>query len=140
MNRKRILRSWWLWAAVLLFCFLVLPTLLSGGSDYHGVDTSNIWDTAASTQINTTAATTITLSGVTTATAGALLVGGVGINSGGYAVTPPTGFTEEWESTGAQVAEAAHKAAPTAGATGSLTFTLGGSRAGSGWIRALRPA
>jgi cell division protease FtsH len=40
MNRKRILRSWWLWAIVILFCFLVLPSLLSGGSGYHGVDTS----------------------------------------------------------------------------------------------------
>ena len=46
MNRKRILRSWWLWAAVILFGFFVLPGLLSGGSDYHGVDTS-----AALTQI-----------------------------------------------------------------------------------------
>jgi cell division protease FtsH len=39
MNRRRILRSWWLWAAVILFAFLVLPGLLSGGSGYHGVNT-----------------------------------------------------------------------------------------------------
>ncbi|MEY2456450.1 MAG: cell division protease FtsH, partial [Acidimicrobiaceae bacterium] len=41
MNRKRIVRSWWLWAAVILFGFLVLPSLLSGGSSYHGVNTSD---------------------------------------------------------------------------------------------------
>ncbi|MDT4935174.1 MAG: cell division protease FtsH, partial [Pseudonocardiales bacterium] len=41
MNRKRILRSWWLWAAVILFGFLVLPSLLSGGSTYHSVNTSD---------------------------------------------------------------------------------------------------
>ena len=41
MNRKRILRSWWLWAVVILFGFLVLPGLLSGGSGYHGVNTSD---------------------------------------------------------------------------------------------------
>ena len=41
MNRKRILRSWWLWAIVVLFAFLVLPSLLSGGSGYHGVSTSD---------------------------------------------------------------------------------------------------
>ncbi len=41
MNRKRILRSWWLWATLILFLFLVLPGLLSGGSDYHGVSTSD---------------------------------------------------------------------------------------------------
>ena len=35
MNRKRILRSWWLWAIVILFAFLVLPSLLSSSSDYH---------------------------------------------------------------------------------------------------------
>src|SRR6201986_4385139 len=40
MNRKRILRSWWLWAAVILFAFLILPNLLSSGSGYHSVDTS----------------------------------------------------------------------------------------------------
>jgi cell division protease FtsH len=41
MNRKRILRSWWLWAAVVLFGIFVLPSLLSSGSSYHGVDTSD---------------------------------------------------------------------------------------------------
>jgi cell division protease FtsH len=40
MNRKRILRSWWLWAVVGLIGFLVLPSLLSSSSSYHGVDTS----------------------------------------------------------------------------------------------------
>jgi cell division protease FtsH len=39
MNRKRILRSWWLWAAVALFAILILPNLLSSGSGYHGVNT-----------------------------------------------------------------------------------------------------
>jgi cell division protease FtsH len=41
MNRKRILRSWWLWAIVILFCFLVLPGIISGNSSYHGVSTSD---------------------------------------------------------------------------------------------------
>ena len=41
MNRRRILRSWWLWALVILFCFIVLPSLLSSGSTYHGVNTSD---------------------------------------------------------------------------------------------------
>jgi cell division protease FtsH len=41
MNRKRILRSWWLWAAVILFAFLILPNLLSSGSGYHGVSTGD---------------------------------------------------------------------------------------------------
>jgi cell division protease FtsH len=40
MNRKRILRSWWLWGLLVLFVIFVLPSLLSGGSDYHAVTTS----------------------------------------------------------------------------------------------------
>ena len=112
----------------------------AGVTDYHGVNTTSPWDTSASTTVNTTAATTVVVPGITTATDGALVIGGVGLNSGGYAVTPPTGFTEEWESTGAQVAESAHKSMTTAGATGDATFKLGGSRAAAAWIRALRPA
>jgi cell division protease FtsH len=41
MNRKRILRSWWLWGLLVLFVIFVLPSLLSGGSGYHGVSTSD---------------------------------------------------------------------------------------------------
>ncbi|MDT4972245.1 MAG: cell division protease FtsH, partial [Pseudonocardiales bacterium] len=41
MNRKRILRSWWLWAALILVGFLVVPNLLSSGSPYHKVSTSD---------------------------------------------------------------------------------------------------
>ncbi len=41
MNRKRILRSWWLWAAVIVFGVLVLPSLLSSGDPYHSVGTSD---------------------------------------------------------------------------------------------------
>ncbi|MEP7021172.1 MAG: ATP-dependent metallopeptidase FtsH/Yme1/Tma family protein, partial [Pseudonocardiales bacterium] len=41
MKSKRILRSWWLWAALILVGFLVVPSLLSGGSPYHKVSTSD---------------------------------------------------------------------------------------------------
>jgi cell division protease FtsH len=40
MNRKRVLRSWWLWAALILVGFLVVPNLLSSGSSYTKVSTS----------------------------------------------------------------------------------------------------
>ncbi|TAM92405.1 MAG: ATP-dependent metallopeptidase FtsH/Yme1/Tma family protein [Jatrophihabitans sp.] len=40
MNRKRLTRSWWLWAALILLVLFVFPSLLSGGSSYHGVATS----------------------------------------------------------------------------------------------------
>jgi len=41
MNRKRILRSWWLWAALILLAFVLLPSLLSNASPYHSVGTSD---------------------------------------------------------------------------------------------------
>jgi cell division protease FtsH len=41
MNRKRILRSWWLWGLVVLFVIFVLPGLLSTSGSYHGVSTSD---------------------------------------------------------------------------------------------------
>ncbi|MDT4911432.1 MAG: cell division protease FtsH, partial [Pseudonocardiales bacterium] len=40
MNRKRLLKSWWLWGLLVLFVIFFLPSLLSGGSGYHGVGTS----------------------------------------------------------------------------------------------------
>src|SRR5438105_14632474 len=48
MNRKRIVRSWWLWGLLVLFVIFVLPSVLSGGNGYHGVSTSE-----ALTQIRT---------------------------------------------------------------------------------------
>jgi len=41
MNRKRLVRSWWLWGLLALFLIFVLPNLLSSGSGYHGVSTSD---------------------------------------------------------------------------------------------------
>jgi cell division protease FtsH len=41
MNRKRLLRSWWLWGLLALFLIFVLPNLVSGGSGYHSVNTSD---------------------------------------------------------------------------------------------------
>ncbi|HVU91098.1 MAG TPA: ATP-dependent zinc metalloprotease FtsH [Jatrophihabitans sp.] len=41
MNRKRLVRSWWLWGLLALFLIFVLPNLLSSGSGYHGVGTSD---------------------------------------------------------------------------------------------------
>jgi cell division protease FtsH len=42
MNRKKILRSWWLWSAVVLFGFFFLPSILSGASSYKSVNTSTV--------------------------------------------------------------------------------------------------
>jgi cell division protease FtsH len=41
MNRKRVLKSWWLWGLLVLFVVFILPSVLTGGSSYHGVSTSD---------------------------------------------------------------------------------------------------
>ena len=40
MDRRRLFRSWWLWAIVIIFAIFVLPSVVSGGSDYKSVNTS----------------------------------------------------------------------------------------------------
>jgi hypothetical protein len=109
-------------------------------SSFHGVNTSNPFDTPASTRASTTVGTAVPVTGVTTTTAGAMLVGGVGPNNGGVTVTPPSGWTESNESTGAQATELAYQARPTAGATGNASWTLSAGYGSTGWLRALRPA
>ncbi len=41
MDRKRIVRSWWLWGALAVLAFFVVSALLSGGGSYHSVRTSD---------------------------------------------------------------------------------------------------
>jgi cell division protease FtsH len=40
MDRRRLFRSWWLWAIVIIFAIFVLPSVISGGSTYKSVNTS----------------------------------------------------------------------------------------------------
>jgi PKD repeat protein len=110
-------------------------------SGFHGVDTTTPFDTAAATKVDTTyGATSLAVPSVTTATAGAMLVGGAGLDSSSTAVAPPGAWTETGESSGVQTAELAYQARPTAGATGTSTFGLSKAAAGAAWVRALRPA
>jgi PKD repeat protein len=107
---------------------------------FRGVDTSTPFDSVASARVNTSVLSSVTVPGLTTATAGAMLVGGVGVNSATNSVTQPSGWTESAEAGGGQVAELAHQLRATAGVTGTATWTLSPSFAAGGWMRALRPA
>ncbi|HEX2308113.1 MAG TPA: ATP-dependent metallopeptidase FtsH/Yme1/Tma family protein, partial [Jatrophihabitantaceae bacterium] len=40
MDRKRVVRSWWLWGLLILIGLFVLPSLVSTGDSYHSIDTS----------------------------------------------------------------------------------------------------
>jgi hypothetical protein len=108
---------------------------------FRGVDTSDPFETAATTKKDTTyVAAQLVVPGVTTATDGAMLVGGVGLDGRSVTISPPAGWTEVGESNPGQVVELAYQARPTAGATGNATWTLSGAAASGGWLRALRPA
>ncbi|WP_222265529.1 PKD domain-containing protein [Modestobacter marinus] len=108
---------------------------------YSGVDTTTVFDTAATTAVDKTyAAAKLTLPGVTTTTNGAVLIGGIGMDSGSAGVTAPTGWTETAEISGGQTTEHAAKTQPTAGPSGTATWTLPKTTAVGGWLRALRPA
>ncbi|MBB3083226.1 PKD domain-containing protein [Geodermatophilus sabuli] len=113
----------------------------AGMTAFAGVDNATPFESPASTAVQSGYTTPgLSVPGVTTSTAGAMVVGGIGLDSSATPVTPPTGWAEAWESSGAQVAELAHLALPQAGATGPATWTLGKSTASGGWLRALRPA
>jgi PKD repeat protein len=107
---------------------------------FQGVDPATPFDSVASTRVNTSVLSSVTVPSLTTTMAGAVLVGGVGVNSGTNSVTQPSGWTEAAEAGGGQVAELAHQLRPTAGATGTASWTLSPSYAAGGWMRALRPA
>jgi hypothetical protein len=113
----------------------------AGVTAYGGVNTTSPLDSAVVTAVNTSfSGTSLTLPGVTTAHANALLVGGVGLDSVTPLASPPSGWTQEWQATGGQIAEQAHLKRVTAGASGSATWTLSSGRTFGGWEVALRPA
>jgi RHS repeat-associated protein len=81
-----------------------------GISAYTGVNTTTPLDSAVVTAVDATyTATSITVGSITTATAGALLIGGLGFDSSNPATNPPPGWTERFETTGGQVAEQADR-------------------------------
>jgi hypothetical protein len=121
--------------------FSVAVKFNAGMTAFSGVDAANPFDTQASTAVGTNyTATTLTVPGVTTVTDGAVVIGGLGLDSKAISVTQPSGWAEAWESTGGQVAELASRAPAQAGATGAVTWSLSAGTNAAGWMRALRPA
>lgn len=112
-----------------------------GITAYTGVNTTTPLDSSVATATNTTySATSITVGSVTTASNGAMLIGGLGFDSSNPAATPPSGWTEVWETSGGQVAEQANRVQATAGATGTDTWTFSTAKAVAAWRTALKPA
>jgi hypothetical protein len=84
-------------------------------------------------------AASASLPGVTTATAHAMIVGCVGVNSSSLTViiSSPAGMTEAWD-IGGKRNELADGAQAVAGPTGTRTWTFSSARDWAGWLVALR--
>jgi len=113
----------------------------AGITTFHGVNSANPFDSDLVSKVDSTyQARSIVLPSVTTSTAGALLVGGIGGDAKNIGATAPSGWVEHWESVGGQDSALGSSPRPAAGATGTVTWTMGGQYAVGGWLRALRPA
>jgi PKD repeat protein len=113
----------------------------AGVTAYAGVNNTTPLDSSVATAVNSTySATSITVPSITTASNGAMLIGGVGFDSGTPAASPPSGWTERWEASGGQIAELADRPQATAGASGTATWTFSSARAVGAWRAALKPA
>jgi myo-inositol-hexaphosphate 3-phosphohydrolase len=111
-----------------------------GIARYSGVDTARPIDGTARTA--TGAATTAgTVPGVTTATANAMLIGCMGINSSSttIAISSPQGMGQAWD-LGGKRHELADGPQAVAGPSGDKTWTFSASREWAGWLGALRAA
>jgi acid phosphatase len=78
--------------------------------------------------------------GVTAASAGAMLVGCLGINSGStsVAIASPSGMSEAWD-VGGKRHEFADELLPAAGPSGARAWSLSSGRDWVGWLAPLRP-
>ena len=116
-------------------------SLQNGGgiARYAGVSTATPLDATAATAAGPNA-TSASVSGATTATANAMLVGCMAINSSslGVAIQSPRGMMEAWD-VGGKRHELADELVSTPGSVGARAWSLSAARAWAGWLVPLRP-
>lgn len=113
----------------------------AGITAYRGVNNATPLDTSVVTGVNSSwSGTSLTLPSISTTGNNAMLIGAVGLDSGSPIAAPPSGWTQEWQAGGGQVAALADKVQPAAGASGPATWTLSSGRALGGWRTALKPS
>ena len=112
-----------------------------GITAYRGVNTATPLDAAVVTAVDASyTAAAITVPSITTSSNGAMLIGGIGFDSGTPGTTAPSGWTEHWEAGGGQIAEFAARTQASAGATGPATWTFATVKGSGAWRTALKPA
>ncbi len=120
-----------------------LSTAVASGAGitrYSGVNTTTPLDTAPRTAAGGAAATTGTVPGLTTATANAMVIGCMAVNSGntGVTIASPVGLAESWDVGGKRL-ELADGPQASPGVSGDKVWTFSASREWAGWLAALRP-
>jgi PKD repeat protein len=114
----------------------------AGITAFTGVNTTTPFDTPVINTVDGSYANNfITLPGIQTLTPGDMLIGGLsGDTTGsGFTTTPPTGWTQNWISTGGKIAELASTTQPNPGPTGPTTWNFTVNRATAAWMTALKP-
>jgi hypothetical protein len=123
------------------YTWTLATSVTSGGgiARYSGVDNSAPLDGAAKVATGASASTG-TVAGVTTATANAMLVGCMAINSSntGITIASPAGMAEAWDLAGKRH-EVADGPQSVPGAGGDKTWNFSAAREWGGWLAALRP-
>ncbi len=111
----------------------------AGIARYSGVSTTTPLD-APTTTATGASSTSSAVAGVTTATANAMLVGCMSINSSSTAITiaSPAGMTAGWD-IGGKRHELADGLQPAPAPSGPKTWTFSAGREWAGWLTALRP-
>jgi len=115
----------------------------AGITAFTGVNTTTPFDTPVINTVDASYANNfITLPGIQTLTPGDMLIGGLsGDTTGsGFTTTPPTGWTQNWISTGGKIAELASTTQPKPGPTGPTTWNFTVDRATAAWMTALKPS
>jgi hypothetical protein len=123
------------------YTWTLATSVANGGgiARYSGVDNSVPLDVTARTAAGASA-TSGTVPGVTTATANAMLIGCLAINSSntGITIASPSGMAEGWD-IGGKRHELADGLQATPGGSGDQTWTFSSAREWAGWLAALRP-
>ncbi|WP_426997067.1 PKD domain-containing protein [Pseudarthrobacter sp. N5] len=113
----------------------------AGMTAYRGVNNTTPLDSPVVTAVDTSyTATSITVPSITTVSNGAMLIGGVGLDTATPGISPPSGWTQRWQAAGGQIGEEADTTQSAAGASGTATWTLSSARAVAVWRTALKPA
>ena len=112
-----------------------------GITAYRGVNNATPLDSTVATATDTSwTKSSLTVGSITTATNGAMQISTIICDCASPVFSPPSGWSQRWQSAGGQIADQADVLQATAGATGTATWTFSAIRGATAWRTALKPA